>query len=151
MQFLRLASCAVASFTFFTLIAPEVGAQSCGTSVCTGSETCLAGDGVIADGEGVGGCGLYFMGSFGFPVNAGLDNYGGFPAGAQVHIEGCAESGFGFCPISWIVRDNTIESLTPEVPALGLPGRVLAVLLVLGIGSFGIWRSRKMTLHRPTR
>ena len=55
MLFIRLAFCTLISFAFFTLIAPKVGAQSCGTSVCTGSETCLAGDGVIADGEGVGG------------------------------------------------------------------------------------------------
>jgi hypothetical protein len=151
MLFIRLTFCTLISFAFFTLIAPEVGAQSCGTSVCTGSETCLAGDGVIADGGGIGGCGLYFMGSFGFPVNAGLDNYGGFPAGTGVHIEGCGEPGAGFCPINWVIRDNTIESLTPEVPALGRPGRVLTVLLVLGIGSFGVWRFRQTALHRPAR
>jgi hypothetical protein len=122
----------------FILVAPEVGAQSCGTSVCTGSEICLAGPGIIADC----GVGFYFTGSFGFPGNAGLDDYGGFPVGTPVHVEGCAEPGFGLCPISWIVRDNTIETLTPAVPALGRSGRVLTVLLVLGIGSFGIWRFR---------
>jgi hypothetical protein len=126
----------------FILIAPEVGAQSCGTSVCTGSETCLAGDGVIADAGGVGGCGLYFMGSFGFPGDAALDDYGGFPAGTQVHVEGCAVAYFGTCSLTWSIRDNTIETLTPPVPALGRSGRVLTVLLVLGIGSFGIWRFR---------
>jgi hypothetical protein len=138
----RLSLFSMAPFAFFILIAPEVGAQTCGTRVCTESEICLAGDGEIADGGGVGGCGIYFMGSFGFPGNAGLDNYGGFPAGTRVHIEGCAVPGAGLCPISWIIRDNTIESLFPKVPALGHPGRVLAVLSLLGIGSFGIWRFR---------
>ncbi len=134
----RLALFSLAPFTFFILVAPEVGAQTCGTSVCTESEICLAGDGLILLCEN----GQYFGGSFAFPGNAGLDNYGGFPAGTRVHVEGCAVPGMGICPIAWSIRDNTIRSLTPAVPALGHPGRVLAVLLVLGIGSFGIWRFR---------
>ena len=139
----RLAFFSVAPFAFFILIAPEVGAQTCGTSVCTESEICLAGGGVIADGGGIGGCGLYFMGLFGFPVNAGLDNFGGFTAGARVHIEGCAVPGAGLCPINWVIRDNTIETTQPPgVPALGRSGRVLAVLSLSGIGSFGVWRFR---------
>jgi hypothetical protein len=79
------------------------------------------------------------MGSSGFPVNAGLDNYGGFPAGTQVHIEGCAVPGAGLCTLNWVIRANTIEETQPPVvPDLGRSGRVLAVLLVLGIGSFGV-------------
>ncbi len=132
----RLALFGVAPFAFFILIAPEVGAQTCGTSVCTESEIFLAGDGVIATCD----FGQYFMGSFDFPVNAGIENDGGFPAGTPVHIEGCAVPGAGLCPVSWIIRDNTIESLVPNVPALGRPGLVLVVLSMLGIGSFGVWR-----------
>jgi hypothetical protein len=123
----------------FILIAPEVGAQTCGTSVCTGSEICIATAGVIDDCE----VGLYFAGDFPWG-NAALDNYGEFPAGTRVFVEGCAEpGGFGLCfDVYWSIRDNTIRSLTPAVPALGHPGRVLAVLSLLGIGSFGVWRFR---------
>jgi hypothetical protein len=92
------------------------------------------------------------MGSFPFPGNAGLDNYGGLPAGTQVHIEGCAVAGAGLCPINWAIRDNTIEDLNaPAVPALGGSGRLIAILSVLGVGSFGIWRSRKTALRRRMR
>ncbi len=153
MRFFRAVFFGVISFTFSTLIAPDVGAQTCGNSVCTESEICLAGDGVIVDGGGVGGCVRYFMGStISFPVSADLDNYGGFPAETEVHIEGCAVSAFGLCPISWSIRDNTIqETNPPAVPALGRSGQVLAVLFMLGIGSFGIWRSRQLALHRLVR
>jgi hypothetical protein len=152
MRLIQAAFFAVVSFTFFTLTAPDVGAQTCGTSVCTEGETCLAGDGVIVDGGGVGGCTLYFEGSFPFPGNAGLDNYGGLSAGTQVHIEGCAVSVAGFCPINWIIRDNTIKDINaPAVPALGRSGRLIAILSVLGVGSFGVWRSRKTALRRRMR
>ena len=131
----RLAFFSVVPFAFFILIAPEVGAQTCGTSVCTESEFCLAGDGVIAE---VGLC-IAFSGSL--PIgNSSIENLGGFPVGTPVHIEVCAAPYFGVCPLAWAIRDNTIESLVPNVPALGRPGLVLVVLSLLGIGSFGVWR-----------
>ncbi len=133
----RLALFGVAPFAFFILIAPEVGAQTCGTSVCTESESCLAGDGVIAS---AGIC-IYFDGSF--PIgDASLENFGGFPVGTPVHIEGCAIPYIGSCPLTWAIRDNTIESLVPNVPALGRLGGALVVLSLLGIGSLGVWRCR---------
>ena len=140
--FFRAAFFTVISFAFFTLIAPDVGAQTCGTSVCTESEFCLDIDGELADFGGIEGCTLYFNAPlFGA---AALDNYGGFSVGTRVHVAGCALPYFGFCPNRWSVRDNTIETLQPPgVPALGRSGQVLAVLLVLGIGSFGVWRSRR--------
>ena len=135
---LRLALFSAGPFAFFILIAPEVGAQTCGTSVCTESEFCLAGDGIIINDE-ILAC-RYFSGGLGSPGTALLDDDGGFPAGTPVHIEGCASPYFGHCPITWAIRDNTIESLVPNVPALGRPGLVLVVLSMLGIGSFGVWR-----------
>ena len=119
------------------LVPISASAQTCGTSVCTESELCLVGDGVIA---AVGLC-IAFSGSF--PIgDSSIDNLGGFPVGTPVHIEGCAAPYFGTCPLTWAIRDNTIESLVPNVPALGRPGLVLIVLAMLGIGSFGGWRFR---------
>ena len=134
---LRLAFLSAAPFALFILIPPEVGAQTCGTSACTESEFCLAGDGVIAE---VGLC-IAFSGSFPI-VNSSIENLGGFPVGTPVHIEGCGAPYIGICPLTWAIRDNTIESLVPNVPALGRPGLVLVVLSVLGIGSFGVRRFR---------
>ena len=142
MRLLRSVLFTVISFTFFTIIAPDADAQTCGNSVCTEGELCLDGDGVIVDGGGIGGCIRYFMGSI--PVgNAGLDDYGGFPAGAQVHIEGCGSIvGGALCPITWSIRDNTIESSwPPALPASGRLGQVLTLFFVFGIGIFGIRRS----------
>ena len=132
---LRLAFLSAAPFALFILIPPEVGAQTCGTRVCTESEGCLAGDGVIAS---AGFC-IYFSGSF--PIyDSSIENLGGFPVGTPVHIEGCATPYLGICSLAWAIRDNTIESLVPNVPALGRPGIVLVVLSMLGIGCFGVWR-----------
>jgi hypothetical protein len=123
----RLAFFSVVPFAFFILIAPEVGAQTCGTSVCTESEFCVADDGVIANIEDLTECGLYFIGYFVGP--AGLENIGGFPVGTQVHIEGCADFLFGFCPVFLSIRDNTIE--LPEPDALTALGSGIAMLALL--------------------
>ena len=118
----RLVFFSVAPFAFFILIPPEVGAQTCGTSVCTESEACLVDNGVIAH---VGLC-IAFVGSFG---GASLDNIGGFPVGTPVHIEGCASFYFGICPLLLAVRDNTIE--LPEPSALTTLGSGIAMLALL--------------------
>ena len=136
MRFL-LAFFIVAPFAFFLLIAPEVGAQTCGTSVCTESEICLADDGVIANIEELTECGLYFIGYFVGP--AGLENIGGFPVGTQVHIEGCGDFYFGFCPQYFFIRDNTIE--LPEPNALTALGSGIAMLALL-------YRRRRHSVNR---
>ena len=124
-------------FAFFILIAPEVGAQTCGTSVCTENEICVADDGVIANIEDLTECGLYFIGYFVGPAH--LDNIGGFPVGTPVHIEGCASFYFGICPLLLAIRDNTIE--LPEPSALTALGSGIAMLALL-------YRRRRHSVQR---
>ena len=130
MRFL-LAFFSVVPFAFFILIAPEVGAQTCGTGTCTNTPTieqfCLVGNGFL---EQVAQCTVFQAGISGFGIRATLSNYGGFSVGDEVHVEGCAEAiDFSACFIGYHIRDNTIE--LPEPDALTTLGSGITMLALL--------------------
>ena len=141
----RLVFFRVAPFAFFILIAPEVGALTCGTGTCTDTPTleefCFVGNGYL---DSAPPC-TAFQADFssGFGIRATLSNYGGFSVGDEVHVEGCAESVFSTCMVGgYHISNNTIESTfpEPEVPALRFSGRAAVVILVAGLA---LWFGKK--------
>ncbi len=128
----RLVFFRVAPFAFFILIAPEVGALTCGTGTCTDTPTleefCFVGNGYL---DVAPPC-IAFQADFssGFGIRATLSNYGGFSVGDEVHVEGCAEFfDFSNCFVGYHIRDNTIE--LPEPNALKALGSGIAMLALL--------------------
>ena len=127
----RLVFFSVAPFAFFILIAPEVGAQTCGTGTCTDTPTleqfCFVGNGFLDDATE---CTVFQAGISGFGITATLSNYGEFSVGDEVHVEGCAETiDFSTCFVGYHIRDNTIE--LPEPSALTALGSGIAMLALL--------------------
>ncbi len=127
----RLAFFSVVPFAFFILIAPEVGAQTCGTGTCTNTPTieqfCFVGNGFLDDATE---CTVFQAGISGFGITATLSNYGEFSVGDEVHVEGCAETiDFSTCFVGYHIRDNTIE--LPEPSALTALGSGIAMLTLL--------------------
>ena len=127
----RLAFFSVVPFAFFILIAPEVGALTCGTGTCTDTPTieqfCFVGNGFLYDATE---CTAFQADFSGFGITATLSNHGGFSVGDEVHVEGCAEAvDFSICSIGYHIRDNTIE--LPEPNALTALGSGIAMLALL--------------------
>ena len=127
----RLAFFSVVPVAFFILIAPEVGALTCGTGTCTDTPTpeqfCFVGNGFL---DGAPPCTAFQADFSGFGIRATLSNHGGFSVGDEVHVEGCAEAvDFSICFIGYHIRDNTIE--LPEPDALTTLGSGIAMLALL--------------------
>ncbi len=136
----RLAFFSVVPVAFFILIAPEVGALTCGTGTCTDTPTieqfCFVGNGFLYDATI---CTVFQAGVSGFGITATLSNYGEFSVGDQVHVEGCAETVFSACFVGYHIRDNTIE--LPEPDALTALGSGIAMLTLL-------YRRRRHSVER---
>ena len=127
----RLAFFSVVPVAFFILIAPEVGALTCGTGTCTDTpaleEFCFVGNGYL---DGAPPCTAFQADFSGFGIRATLSNHGGFSVGDEVHVEGCAEAvDFSNCFIGYHIRDNTIE--LPEPDALTTLGSGITMLALL--------------------
>ena len=109
-MFPRFLSISLGCFALGAFIAQGASAQTCGTGTCTSEQFCYVGDGDLVD-PGVP-C-IIFQGS-GLMI-ATLSNYGGFSAGDQVHVEGCAGLIISSCQVApFHISNNTIESSFPE-------------------------------------
>ena len=135
-MFSRFLSISLGCFALGALIAPGANAQTCGTGTCTDTPTpeqfCFVGNGFL---DATPQCTVFRADISGLGITATLSNYGEFSVGDQVHVEGCAETVFGACFVGYHIRDNTNEPRfqEPKVPALGFPGRAVAVVLVAGL------------------
>jgi hypothetical protein len=121
----------------------EGGAQTCGLTSCAIPQICFQGDGVL-----VSGVLCFHFEEAGGSVVASLDDTGGYPAGTNVHVEGCLESiDAGVCPLEGVdlhLSGNTIEALPPPpVPALASGARFFVAVLVAGLGATALCARRR--------
>lgn len=116
-------------------------AQACGTGTCGGGETCISDTGVLT--TSTPSCLLLEGPGFPFPGPYALQNLGGFSAGDEVTIEGCASAYFGACFATFFVSNNTIELVSPPVPALTESGQLAIIVATSAVAVGALLRGRR--------